>query len=395
MKKIILIIIMLVGIDLSATPPSYKVRNSVIGASNLPTSNSNNKVLSTVGQGYKTGVSSNANNKAKSGFWYQMDNAKPEVKSIEITDKTSSCVTISTVVNAGGSSANVRLQYATSESGPWTTLTFSASPISSRSDEEMDITICSLLVSKQYFFKVKLESSEGDLYSETLNTWTRATTNSKSITYHSITKNRIGLRWTKGDGNGRIVVAKKGSAISSGDILTDGETYTISDVYGQGSAVDGGNAYVVFGGDNTTCLVNGLDRNTTYHFRIFEYSGDINQMNSLSYIQTTTSGNPSSKATNKKDVDDPLDNDYLDLVSLHPNPTTDYIMLNLNVADSNPLDVSIFDLNGNEIYSIKNQVYSKGLQSIKIDTKEYVSGAYTISISQGNELMMHSFVVEK
>lgn len=380
----------------NAVPPSYKVRNSVVGASNVPTSNSNNKVVSTVGQGYKTGESSNTNNKAKAGFWYQNgETAKPEVKSIEVVSKTSSCITIGTLVNAGGKSANVRLLYSTSESGPWTTLTFPSSPISSRADEDMEISICTLQVSKQYFFKVKLESSEGDLYSDVINVWTKATTNSKSITYHSITKNRIGLRWTKGDGNGRVVVAKKGSAISTGDILSDGTGYIISDVFGQGSGVDGGNAFIVYGGDNTTCLVNGLDRNTTYHFRIFEYSGNLSQASSLSYIQTTSSGNPSSKATNKKDDEDPMDNNYLDLVSLHPNPTTDYIMLNLNVADSNPLDVSIFDLNGNEIYSIKNQVFSKGLQTIKIDTKDYVSGAYTISISQGNDLMVNSFVVEK
>lgn len=396
MKKIIVLVLM-VCFSLGAyATPSYKLRSSVVGVSHSPATGIGYKLNSTAGQGYLGGVSSSSANNTKSGFWYQMNNTQPEIKSIEITAKTSNSFTVTAELNAGGRSANVRLLYGTTSGGPYTTLTFSGSPINSSADIELSATVNSLLISKKYFFKVKLETtSEGDLYSDEMSVWTNATTNSKSITFHSITKDRIGLRWTKGNGSGRVVVAKKGTAISSANnLLTDGTDYTISDVFGQGTAVDNGNAYLVYGGSNTTCLVNGLERNTTYHFKIFEYSGSLTENGSLSFLQTSTTGNPSSRATNKKDAEESNEN-YFDIVGVYPNPAVEYVMINLNVIESTPVDISLFDLYGNEIYSIKNQVYSKGLNPIKINTKDFLSGVYNISISQGNDLMVNTFVLEK
>lgn len=82
---------------------------------------------------------------------------------------------------------------------------------------------------------------------------------------------RISLRWTKGGGTGRILVAKQGAPVDAFPV--DGFTYTPNTFFGSGEDL-GNDNYVIATGDLDTISVTDLTVGATYHFAVFEYNDD-------------------------------------------------------------------------------------------------------------------------
>lgn len=82
--------------------------------------------------------------------------------------------------------------------------------------------------------------------------------------------NTLDLSWTNGDGAGRIVVARAGSAVSADP--TDGDNYTADADFTAGQDYGSGNI-VVYNGTGSSVQVTGLDTGTDYHFAVYEYNG--------------------------------------------------------------------------------------------------------------------------
>ncbi|MDF2379995.1 T9SS type A sorting domain-containing protein [Nostoc ellipsosporum NOK] len=84
------------------------------------------------------------------------------------------------------------------------------------------------------------------------------------------------LNFSYGNGNGRLVLIKKGSPVDASpeDLIK----YTSSQSYGSGSEIGNGN--FVNSGDNVT----NLEAGTTYHFAFYEFNGTNNPI----YIKTPT-----------------------------------------------------------------------------------------------------------
>lgn len=95
------------------------------------------------------------------------------------------------------------------------------------------------------------------------------TTPSSGLSFSNVTTTQMKLSWTSGNGANRIVIARAGSAPTSGP--SDGSSYTGNTVYGSGTALGGG--YVVYTESSNTVTVTGLSPNTTYYFAIYEYNG--------------------------------------------------------------------------------------------------------------------------
>lgn len=109
----------------------------------------------------------------------------------------------------------------------------------------------------------------------------------------------VGIRYTRGNGAGFIIVARSGGAVNANP--SDNTTYTASSTFGSGTQIGSGN-YVVYKGTRslTTVLdyfvaISGLTENTTYHFKAFEYNGSPGNEKYL----TTGSDNATSQATKK------------------------------------------------------------------------------------------------
>ena len=121
--------------------------------------------------------------------------------------------------------------------------------------------------------------------------------NSKSFTIHSIQKDRIGLRWTKGDGQKRVVFASENSFENFNyNLILDNTEYTANAIFGESILTDSDNISIVYNGDNSTCLVNGLTRNKTYYFMVIEFN---QSGNTIKYTTNFGNRNLGSKTTSK------------------------------------------------------------------------------------------------
>ncbi|NML21154.1 T9SS type A sorting domain-containing protein [Pseudoflavitalea sp. G-6-1-2] len=92
---------------------------------------------------------------------------------------------------------------------------------------------------------------------------------SAGIGYISIEGNYVYTNWSSGNGARRIVIAKKGSAVTAKP--TDGATYNAQKVFGTGTAILPGE-FVVYDGSSNAAEITTLDPNSTYHLAIFDYN---------------------------------------------------------------------------------------------------------------------------
>ena len=89
------------------------------------------------------------------------------------------------------------------------------------------------------------------------------------------------LTWTTGDGEKRIVVAKKGSPVDRFPV--DGLSYSANETFGMGSDLGNGN-YVVYDGNGSSTSVQNLSPDEPYYFRIFEYNQNETTGNNKLYL---------------------------------------------------------------------------------------------------------------
>jgi hypothetical protein len=89
------------------------------------------------------------------------------------------------------------------------------------------------------------------------------------FTTTAVEGNSFRAQWTNGNGSFRVVIAKKGSAVTARPV--DGATYTASENFGQGQQVAPGE-FVVFNGSFATADITNLEVGATYHLAVFEYN---------------------------------------------------------------------------------------------------------------------------
>lgn len=112
-----------------------------------------------------------------------------------------------------------------------------------------------------------------------------------AVSFSNVTTTGFTISWTKGNGNGRIVLIKQGSAVDVNPV--DGTTYTASASFGSGDEIGTGN-YVVYLGSGDTVSVTGLSTGTAYHVRVFEKNGSGA---SIDFLTSTGTDNPDSQIT--------------------------------------------------------------------------------------------------
>lgn len=111
-----------------------------------------------------------------------------------------------------------------------------------------------------------------------------------NIVFSGITPTSITVGYTNGAASSRLLVARAGSAVDA--FPQDGTTYSENSTFGSGSQLGIGNFVVAKGSGPVT--VTGLNPETTYHFRLFEFAG---VPGSESYNVSPALGNPASRST--------------------------------------------------------------------------------------------------
>ena len=112
------------------------------------------------------------------------------------------------------------------------------------------------------------------------------TAQASGISFSAVGEAQMTVSWTAGDGSGRILLAKAGQLVSHPPV--DGESYTASSSFGQGSQI-GTNNFAVYAGGGNSVTVTGLSPVTRYFFAIYEYNGSGPTANYLSTAPDTAS----------------------------------------------------------------------------------------------------------
>lgn len=249
---------------------------------------------------------------------------------------------------------------------------------------EYNSTLNNLSSATTYYFRAIAQNELGTTYGDIYSFTTLApepTRQARSLTFYKIGKNVLGLRWTNGNGQKRIMLASN-SMLNQTNYLLDGKSYTAG-TYGSNSS-EINDAYVVYNGIANTFDVTNLTNNTTYYFRVFEYNGNDLTTN---YLLTTATNNPSTRKTLKKENEDYLVEDLT--LNIYPNPASNNINidLNYNIED---MKITIVDAEGNEIFKQNN--YNK---SLNLDINNFANGVYYVLITNDNEAIFKSFVIER
>ena len=110
-------------------------------------------------------------------------------------------------------------------------------------------------------------SATGGTYSFTVPT--EPTTASTNPWTAFVEGNAFRLIWSNGNGARRLVVAKKGAAVTARP--QDLQTYLANAAFGSGDALTDGE-YVVYNGTGSEVNLTNLEVGTTYHFAVYEYN---------------------------------------------------------------------------------------------------------------------------
>jgi len=93
---------------------------------------------------------------------------------------------------------------------------------------------------------------------------------SSTMQFTNIEGNRMGVQWTNGNGNRRIVIARAGSPVTY--VPVDNTNYTASPIFGSGQQVAPGEYVIYNNGVNPSITFSNLLPGTTYHFAVYEYN---------------------------------------------------------------------------------------------------------------------------
>ena len=149
----------------------------------------------------------------------------------------------------------------------------------------LDIDICngSQVCFRFFAYRSEAETGEWKLGSNSLKikgekrTACAPPNTNGAVSFDFITDNSMTVNLTHGNGTGRVVVMREGSAVSNSSAPCNGLSYSGNTTFGAGDELSPGE-YVVYAGNgaangSSNFTVNGLTDGATYHLAIFEYNG--------------------------------------------------------------------------------------------------------------------------
>ncbi len=125
------------------------------------------------------------------------------------------------------------------------------------------------------YYRGYATNSAGTGYSSDGSFYTEPATQASGVNFTAIISTGMTVNWTRGSGDGVIVLMKSGSPVSSDPSDGTYTTYTASTAFGSGTQIGSGN-YVIYKGTGTSVAVTGLTPGSTYYVAAYEYAGAVN-----------------------------------------------------------------------------------------------------------------------
>jgi hypothetical protein len=206
---------------------------------------------------------------------------------------------------------------------------------------------------------------------------------SKNISFTKVGSDSLAFSWTSGNGEKRIVIVQKESAVTAQPNL--GKTYTPNAQFGLGDSIAPGN-YVVYADNGNSTLVTGLEPNTNYHIAIYEYNESV--QGALYLLDSFAVGNAKTL---------PLTGLFkikgTGSIKVYPNPVIDgTIYLNFEKPLAPDARVYVYDITGKLVVETKLLVDSKFTSELAL--KQLDSGSYFLKVVSGNDIFQNKIQVQ-
>ncbi len=199
----------------------------------------------------------------------------------------------------------------------------------------------------------------------------------KSIVFTKITKDSVRVKWTKGDGQNRLVVMKKDITISA--LPVQGKLYSASLVYGSGDSLADGSRVVSYA-NNDSIRVSNLLPNTRYYIAVFEAntsgSGPVYLTDSFALSSFFTLPNVGIKKINKENN-----------IKVYPNPLRgEKLFIELDKPLLGNESILITDIVGKTVYSNTISKSEMGLKLIELEIGSLSQGQYLMQFISPNQI---------
>lgn len=125
------------------------------------------------------------------------------------------------------------------------------------------------------YYKGYAINSEGTGYSVEDSFYTEPS-QATNVSFTNVQDKSMTITWTRGNGDGSIVLVKEGSIVDSDPV--DGTAHIAGTLFKSGDQLGTGN-YVVFRGDANQVTVTGLTASTDYWAAVYEYAGSGSAIN--------------------------------------------------------------------------------------------------------------------
>lgn len=118
---------------------------------------------------------------------------------------------------------------------------------------------------------------------------TAPTTQVSGIQFSNVGLTSMNLNWTNGNGTNRVIF-RTTNLVASAPNISNGSTYVVGTTYST-------NWTCVHNNGTNSFTDNNLAANTSYRYRVYEYSDHSNSINRRIYLTTTATGNPNDQST--------------------------------------------------------------------------------------------------
>jgi hypothetical protein len=124
------------------------------------------------------------------------------------------------------------------------------------------------------YYRGYATNSAGTGYSPDGSFYTEPSTQASGVSFSSVGPSAMTVNWTRGNGDGVIVLMKQSAEVNSDPVDGTYSGYTANSTFGSGSQIGSGN-YVVYKGTGTSVTVSGLTSNTNYYITAYEFKGTV------------------------------------------------------------------------------------------------------------------------
>lgn len=190
----------------------------------------------------------------------------------------------------------------------------------------------------------------------------------------------LGITWQRGNGEGSIVLLKKGSDFTAADMPVNGISYSFNPNIATSTSTIG-NAFVIYRGTSLNNIIaRDLEATENYFVTVLEFS-----CNPPVFLR--------SNALNGNSIVTNLAEETFRGLSVYPNPVNRH-QLSIEIPNyQGQVDLKILSSNGIEVSSFNTRLEG-GNRSIILDTQSLTGGLYLVKIQTSNGVITRKIAIE-